>query len=84
MYTAHDVCTFLGISKTTLLRWEKEGKIILPRRGLSSNREYSIDDIKSVMRNLTPVQLSKAKGKIQQIIAKHFEEVTELQKLLSL
>lgn len=40
-----DAAKFLGISKTTLRRWEDEGRIVSYRHVFNNYRMYDVDDI---------------------------------------
>ncbi len=48
-FKAHEVCRMLGISKSTLLRWESEQLIPKPSRSLIGVRLYAISDIKGIL-----------------------------------
>lgn len=48
-FKAHEVCVMLGISKSTLLRWESEQLIPKPPRNLIGVRVYSLSDIKGIL-----------------------------------
>lgn len=48
-FKTHEVCTMLGISKSTLLRWESNQLIPKPPRSLAGVRVYSLSDIKGIL-----------------------------------
>lgn len=53
IYTAQEVAQVLGISKQTLLRYEKKGIISIPRRNpINKWREYSPEHIKKIKKTL--------------------------------
>jgi excisionase family DNA binding protein len=48
-YTMSKAAKELGVSKSTLFRWEKDGKISAPKRLARTNsRVYTDDDIKRI------------------------------------
>jgi|GEM_PF-1042660 len=83
MYKIHDVCVLLGISKSTLIRWENSDKIPSSTRSLVGNRSYSIEDIKSIIRVLDSAQRLSAKQHIMQNIATHDVAIKILEELLA-
>jgi len=42
-------CELLGISRSTLIRWENEGKIKPPRRLHGGHRRYLLADLRAVL-----------------------------------
>jgi DNA-binding transcriptional MerR regulator len=53
IYTADEVASLVGISKQTLLRYEKKGIIPRPRRNpVNKWREFSEDDINRLKKTL--------------------------------
>lgn len=46
-YSPSEVCEFFDISKSTLFKWEQDGKIA-PTRKLSGEREYNQSHIKEI------------------------------------
>lgn len=52
-FSAQEVAKILGISKQTLLRYEKRGIFPKPRRNLVNGwREYTLDDIRKLKKIL--------------------------------
>jgi len=43
-----DICEMFGISKSTLFRWEKEGKIPPSSRDEDQNRFYTVDHVAAI------------------------------------
>jgi hypothetical protein len=48
LFSPVQICQMFGISKTSLLRWEREGKIPLAHRTLEGERQYTIDDVNRI------------------------------------
>ncbi len=52
-FSAQEVAKILGISKQTLLRYEKKGVFPKPRRNLVNGwREYTLEDIRALKKIL--------------------------------
>ncbi|OQX86727.1 MAG: hypothetical protein B6D55_05400 [Candidatus Omnitrophica bacterium 4484_70.2] len=52
-FSAQEVAKILGISKQTLLRYEKKGIFPKPRRNLVNGwREYTIEDVRQLKKIL--------------------------------
>lgn len=81
MYSAHEVCTILGTTKSTLINWEKDGVIPKPTRNLVGNRRYTIEDISKILKGLKPTQRSRC---LVNVKLKIKELNTEMQRLLEL
>ena len=50
LLTQKEACEYLNISRTTILRWEKEGKIS-PLRTTGKHRRYKVDDLNELFGN---------------------------------
>ena len=50
LLTQKEACEYLNISRTTILRWEKEGKIS-PLRTAGKHRRYKTDDLNKLFGN---------------------------------
>jgi len=50
-WTPAEVCEMFGISKSTLLRWEKEGKISPPTRDDDQNRLYTAEHLAEISKS---------------------------------
>ena len=44
-----EVAELLGVTKTTLRNWDKSGKLVPKRNSDNGYRQYSIDDVKSIL-----------------------------------
>lgn len=52
IYSPAEVCELLGISRSTLFRWEAEGKIPPPDRDYLGNRQYTSEHVEALLRVL--------------------------------
>lgn len=52
LYRANGAARKLGISKATLLRWEKRGLILQAKRNYQNYRVYSEEDIKGIRESM--------------------------------
>ena len=52
LYRANGAARKLGISKATLLRWEKRGLILMAKRNYQNYRVYSEEDIKGIRESM--------------------------------
>ncbi|WP_139193062.1 MerR family transcriptional regulator, partial [Anaerobacillus alkalilacustris] len=50
MYTLKEAANILGVSSSTLRRWEKEGKITSTRTS-GGHRRYTTEDLSNVNKN---------------------------------
>ena len=66
VYSPAEVCEKLGISKSTLFRWEDNGYIPLPDRNLRGERLYTQSDLEAIAR---VVQSRRHRKRYAQILA---------------
>lgn len=52
LYRANSAARKLGISKATLLRWEKKGLILMAKRNYQNYRVYSDEDINGIRESM--------------------------------
>ncbi len=64
------VCDKLGVSKSTLFRWETEGHIPAPDRNLRGERRYDQSDLEAIARF---VQSRRHRKRFEQILAEDAE-----------
>ncbi len=83
MFSTQTVCDLLGITKSTLIRWEREGRVPKPRRTLLGYRTHTLDDVKILLGRLSSSQAAIAKEKIEQKIEKRSDEIVTLTDLLN-
>ncbi len=49
-YKTYEVCTLFDVSKATLFRWEREGRITGPPRDWRNWRLYTLENIEEIKR----------------------------------
>lgn len=77
-YKSHKICEMLGIGKSTLFRWEKENKIPNVIRKLNGDREYTVGDIKTLLKNLNPIQRKRLQKNIENYVARQSSKILEI------
>ncbi len=83
MFKPHEVCKILGISKSTLLRWEANGRISKSARKLSGSRTYTVTDLKSIFATLPVTRKRYARLSILQSIKELHAATSSLEELLA-
>lgn len=53
-YNTADLCKALGISRMTLITWEKKGYISTPRIGLRGDRRFTQKQLNEIVREFSP------------------------------
>jgi DNA-binding transcriptional MerR regulator len=71
IYSPAEVCEKLGISKSTLFRWEDNGYIPAPDRNLRGDRCYTQLDLEDIARF---VQLRRHRQRYAQVLAEDNED----------
>lgn len=82
-YTPAEVCALFGISKSTLFRWEREGRISRPERGRRGERFYGRKQIAEIGKNLfhqQVKQLMKSEGEpgVEQRMRELAEQISRM------
>jgi DNA-binding transcriptional MerR regulator len=78
-YSPAQVCKKFNISKSTLLRWEANGRIPAPHRNLRGERRYTQEHYQAIARF---VQLRQHGKRYAQIMAEEAQDAhTELERL---
>lgn len=64
LYQVGEVVERVGICRTTLYKWEEQGKITTPRRNVSGYRVYSESEVRQIekFKNTLYVPVDKAKA----------------------
>ncbi|MBI2414528.1 MerR family transcriptional regulator [candidate division WWE3 bacterium] len=83
----HYVCKIIGVSKSTLLRWEKEKLIPEASKNLAGGRVFDAKDVEAILRQLTPKQKELAKkaleNQMRSLVDNMTEEIVILAKLIA-
>ncbi|MGQ9595005.1 MAG: MerR family DNA-binding transcriptional regulator [Anaerolineae bacterium] len=77
-YTPAQVCALFGISKSTLFRWEREGRITRPERGRRGERFYRRQEIVEIGRILFHQQVQQlARSETEPGVEQRMQELAE-------
>jgi len=52
-YKTPELCEFIGISRWTLIKWEKQGRFT-PPRGINGHRIFTMNQMKEIKRAFSP------------------------------
>lgn len=80
-YTPAEVCEMFGISKSTLLRWEREGNLAGVGRDLNKNRRYTQENIRVIREQQLKKQYENASERGDNAALKTLHEQLSLGKL---
>ena len=74
--TIKEASTILGVTKLTLINWDKSGKLLARRHPFNNYRVYKLEDIDKVLKMIENdiFIVKKKKDEIRKLAVKHIEE----------
>lgn len=79
--TAAEVAILLGVSRNTLLRWERNGTIPQSNRDIRGSRIYTPEHLEKILKLLSPKQIIIAKSAIAKAIRQKEYDTAQLKYL---